>query len=235
MAEFKKIIRVLVPVLLITTAWMQVGCSLFGVRTEENPQYDVVQTDGKVEVRRYKPYVIARTTVSGDYKKAQGEAFRILAAYIFGSNEKKQKLEMTAPVTQSKSTESEKISMTAPVNISAAPSEKISMTAPVNIQGQSGTWVMSFMMPSKYKIEDLPTPKDQRIEFAQVPGKLVATIRYSGYQNEKLNAKKASELTTWIAQHPKYKAVSLASFAGYDPPWTLPMFRRNEMWIEVSE
>ena len=52
------------------------------------------------EIRYYDSYIVAKTTVKGEFKEAQGAAFRILAGYIFGDNEKKQKIAMTAPVVQ---------------------------------------------------------------------------------------------------------------------------------------
>jgi len=123
------------------------GCSVFGVRTEETPKYEVLQSEGNKEIRSYSSYIVAMTKVKGEFKEAQSEAFRILAGYIFGKNEKKQKLSMTAPVVQGKSVESERLAMMAPV-----------------VQSSTAEgWTMTFIMPSEYKMEDLPEPKDKRV------------------------------------------------------------------------
>ena len=194
------------------------GCSVFGIRNYEMPKYEVILKEGNKEIRYYESYVVAKTTVKGEFKEAQGAAFRILAGYIFGDNVKKQKIAMTAPVVQKKTSESEKLQMTAPV-----------------IQSPSGEgWVMTFIMPSAYKMEDLPTPKDKRVSFGTIPARYQAAIRYSWYGKKSRNEIKAKELQDWLAGLKKYAPVSPPMYAGYNPPWTFPFFRRNEIMIEVE-
>ena len=97
-------------------------------------------------------------------------------------------------------------------------------------------WQMSFSMPSKYKsLDELPKPKDARIALNVVPAKLVAVVQFTGFWNEKKNQEKANLLKAWLSQAGRYEAISAPKFAGYDPPWTLPFLRRNEMMIEVQE
>jgi len=213
-----KLIKVAKGVVFVSLVFLQAACSVFGIRTEETPKYEVLLTEDQKQIRSYSGYIVAKTTVQGEYKDAQNRAFRILASYIFGNNEKQQKISMTAPVSQNKDEQREQISMTAPV-----------------VSAQEGeNWVMTFMMPAKYTMTDLPKPKDARVSFAEVPPKLVAVIQYSGYANDRLNTAKAQELKTWLESHADYKIVSGPSFAGYDPPWTLPFLRRNEMMYEVQ-
>jgi len=196
----------------------QVACSIFGIRSEENPQYTVVVQEGDKEIRSYSKYIIAKTSMKDDSDASRREAFKVLAGYIFGANEKKQSLSMTAPVTQRNSPESESISMTAPVSSSRL---------------ENG-WVMTFMMPSKYTREDLPAPKDSRVQFEDVPPKLLGAIRYSGLGQSQTNFDKSKELRSWIQAQQKYKIVSEPIRAGYDPPWTLPFLRRLEIMFELS-
>jgi hypothetical protein len=189
---------------------LQSGCSLFGVRNEESPKFQVLLTEGDKEVRSYSAYIVAKTAMNAG---AQNESFRILAGYIFGGNVKKQKISMTAPVAESK-LESEKISMTAPVLMSAA--------------GE-----MTFMMPSKYKLEDLPVPNDARVRLEEVAPKLWAVLRFSGLWSEERKAQKLEELKEWVQSLKDYEPTGSTAFAAYDPPWTLPFLRRNETMIEV--
>lgn len=193
------------------------GCSLFGIHHYETPEYKVLLKEGNKEIRRYQPYIVAKTTVKGDFDEAQGTAFRILAGYIFGDNEKKQKIAMTGPVVQKTTPESEKIAMTGPV---------------VQRPGEEG-WVMTFMMPSAYTLQNLPEPKDKRVRFEVIPSKVLAAIRYSWYGTKSRNEENTRELQDWLAGLNEYKAVSSPMYAGYNPPWTLPFFRHNEMMIEV--
>jgi hypothetical protein len=209
--------RVLKNFLIVGFAVLQAACSVVGIRSEETPNYKVLLTEGNKEIRSYSSYIVAKTTVKGEFRESQSEAFRILAGYIFGKNEKKQKLSMTAPVVQSQKSESEKLSMTAPVVQTAS----------------TDGWTMTFMMPSKYKLEELPTPTDNRVTFEVVPEKLMAVIRYSGVSRDSLNNEMSNELSQWLGLKSEYTVASGPSFAGYDPPWTIPFFRRNEAMIDL--
>ena len=82
----------------------------------EEPKYEVVKTYPDFELRRYAPYLVAETEVTGDFDEVGNRAFRILADYIFGNNRRQEKLEMTAPVNQRPAAGGgEKIAMAAPV------------------------------------------------------------------------------------------------------------------------
>ena len=194
------------------------GCSVFGIRNYETPKYEVLLKERNKEIRYYESYIVAKTTVKGEFKEAQGTAFRILAGYIFGDNEKKQEITMTAPVVQKPTADSEKLPMTAPV---------------IQSPNEEG-WVMTFMMPSAYKMEDLPTPKDKRVSFEKVTARYIAAIRYTWFGSKSRNDKKANELQEWLAGLKEYEPISSPMYAGYDPPWTLPFLRRNEMMIEIK-
>jgi hypothetical protein len=193
------------------------GCSLFGVGSEEQPNYKILAKEDNKEIRQYDSYIIAKTTISGSFKDAQSKGFRILAGYIFGKNKSQQKIAMTAPVVQK--SESEKISMTAPVVISP---------------NENKTWTMTFSMPSKFTLETLPVPTDERVKIEKVEGKLVAALTFSGFWSESINSNKGQELTHWMKDYKEYQLSSAPMFAGYNPPWTLPFLRRNEMLIELK-
>jgi hypothetical protein len=45
---------------------------------------------------------------------------------------------------------------------------------------------------------------------------------------------KTDELVAWVREK-NLKALSSPQLSRYDPPWTLPMFRRNEIMIEIEE
>lgn len=192
------------------------GCSLFGIGSEEQPRYKVLVKEDNKEIREYESYIVAKTTVTGSFKNAQSKGFRILAGYIFGKNKSQQKIAMTAPVVQ------------------ASQNEKISMTAPVVISpNENKTWTMTFSMPSKYSLNSLPVPTDDRVKIEKVEGKLIAAMTFSGFWNESINANKAQKLSEWVKNYREYKISSPPMFAGYNPPWTLPFLRRNEMLIEL--
>ena len=195
---------------------------MFGIRSAEELKYDVISKSGDFEIRAYEPYVSAIATMKGPYEEVQGDLFRLLAAYIFGKNTTESKIAMTAPVQ---------------TNPEAQDSgEKIAMTAPVVLEpDREGAWKMSFSMPSEYTMQSLPKPLDPQVTLVPVPAKMFAVIRFSGsFDDLDKRRSKAEELSKWLSTQSRYKKVSDPVFAGYDPPFTLPFLRRNEVMIEIE-
>ena len=65
----------------------------------ETHQYEVVKDYGTFEIRQYEPALFSYTVMKSDsYQKVSGNGFRTLAGYIFGNNDKNQKIAMTSPV-----------------------------------------------------------------------------------------------------------------------------------------
>ena len=191
------------------------GCSVFGIRSEEQPPYEVLYSDGNIDIRQYGSFIVARTEVEGSYSDSSSVAFRRIAGYIFGKNKKKQKMSMTAPVVQEKK------------------NQDIPMTAPVIQEKKGSAWTMSFVMPSKFTLGTLPEPLDPKVTLAQVPGRKVAVIRYSGFLSEENIIEQSRVLMKWLEKK-GYQAISPPRSAGYDPPWTLPFLRRNEVHVDVK-
>lgn len=185
----------------------------------DKPQYDVVHTAGKVEYRRYQPYIVAETTVdeNDDYNDAANEGFQRLFNYISGANREQTKIAMTAPVQQVAKEDGRKIAMTAPVQQSATPSG----------------WVVSFMLPHEFTLNDAPIPTDPRVQLRAVPGRLMAVLRYSGRWTERNFEKQRSRLTEQL-QNASIKTLSKAESAVYNPPFMPPFLRRNEVMFEVA-
>jgi hypothetical protein len=157
--------------------------------------------------------------------------FRTLAGYIFGKNHVRngtqvEKIAMTAPVM------TEKIAMTAPVM-----TEKIAMTAPVMTEKESSSDAvkMSFVMPSKYtSVADLPLPDDPAVQLIQVPEQTFAVLTFSGGSIDVET--KSAELLDLIKDDSDVQVVKDAkpTLARYNPPWTLPFLRTNEIFLPVT-
>ena len=71
--------------------------------------------------------------------------------------------------------------------------QKIAMTAPV-IMKMGDTASMSFVMPSEYSIQDLPTPSNNKVKLVQQSSKILAVVRFGGYSNSKKIKQHADEL-----------------------------------------
>ena len=115
-------------------------------------------------------------------------------------------------------------------------SENIGMTAPVyQEEEQDGVWKMAFVMPERYTLETLPKPVDPKIQLVTQPAKTFAVLRFRGRYNERNIERHRAQMESWLANNNAWKATSKTRAAGYDPPFTLPMFRRNEILVEVEE
>jgi hypothetical protein len=77
----------------------------------ETPEYKVVRADGKIEIRDYPALTMATTPMSAD---GMNGGFGQLFRFITGSNESKEKIEMTAPVLINNTTEKKTMSFIMP-------------------------------------------------------------------------------------------------------------------------
>lgn len=190
--------------------------SIAGVRTVEEPHFIRRRLTDTVEIREYGPRIAAETTVTGEKQAALNTGFRRLAGYIFGGNHRDEDIAMTAPVGQSPSG-----------------GDDIAMTAPVAQTGSAETgWTVRFFMPSKWSMETLPAPNDDEVHLVQVPAETVAVLRFSGDRSAQAVARRTAELLDALRDsgiEPKGEPTSWF----YDPPWTLPFARRNEVTVTI--
>ena len=195
--------------LLMISFLASAGCSLLGIRTAEEPNYSVLLAEGNKELREYPGLVVARTFMSGTYDQTANDSFRVLAGYIFGKNRG----------TNTEGTEA---------------ASKIPMTAPVLQEKTEDGWQMSFVMPSAHNLNSLPEPLDDRVDLTELPAFRIAAIRYTGLTSEQKINDKAAELEAWL-QEKGIKSAGKPLSARYDPPWTLPFLRRNEVLIITQD
>ena len=178
-------------------------------KSNQMPAYGVERRDNAIEVRSYAPRLMAEVSVAGTQGQAVSTGFRILAGYIFGANDGAAKLAMTTPVTQ-------------------VPGETVAMTTPVVQRAQDGLWLVQFGMPAGYTRASLPRPKDRHIRLVSLPANRQAVLRFSGLAGLAALKSHEGQLRSWI------RGQALVATAGpfyyfYDPPWTLPWNRRNEV------
>ncbi len=193
----------------------------------EEPKYVMLEKSEPFELRAYAPRIIAEVKVEGDLDAASSQGFRLIAAYIFGKNQVSQKIAMTTPVGIESSDQSK--------------SAKIAMTAPVMIEGNQSSdmnakhqWTVSFVMPAEYTLDTLPKPLDSQVKIREVPSEKRAVITFSGFYNEDKVQEKTQALRDWMKSK-NVKSIGEPQFARYNPPWTLPFMRRNEIMIQALE
>jgi len=203
-------------IMLMLTSLLLAGCSVLGKRDAAEPHYEALKHDGPFEMRRYGPMVIAETFIEGEsYSAASGKGFNRLAGYIFGKNRSKSSISMTAPVLQERG------------------SEKISMTAPVLQHPDKGGWSMAFVLPDGFTLQSAPEPLDPEVKLREVPPATIAVVTFSGLHSAANLEKYGRQLQTWLKKQ-GYRALSEPRLASYDPPWTIPFLRRNEVQTIIA-
>lgn len=205
--------KILMPLLLLIS-------STFSFASPEL-DYTVIEKDGKMELRQYDSFITASVSFKSA-KDMEDNGFNILADYIFGNN-----ISMTSPVY----TGGEDIGMTSPVFTDG---EDIGMTSPVYTGGQEKKWTMTFVMPPRYSMATLPKPTNKAITISEVAPRVMATVRFNGRRTQARTAKFENELRLWIKER-GLEITGSATYAGHNPPWTLPAFRRNEVLFEIVE
>ena len=197
-----------VATLLLTSA-----CSVFGGAAAPEPSYVVVRVEAPFEIRDYPELVIVSTAMTDD----SGAAFGKLFDYISGVNQGNRKISMTAPVLQARG------------------GDKVEMTAPV-IQGRIGdgeSRQMAFLLPESFTFETAPLPIDPSVSLSTIPPRRVAAVRFNGRLSDEAAEAQRLKLIAWLSEQ-QIEPVGLAESAGYNPPWTLPPLRRNEVFIPIA-
>ena len=195
-----------VPIGIFLTAAVFVGPIMSDVET---PKYKILKTEGNIQLRRYNPMIIALVNVNGTRRDAIGKGFRLLADYIFGDNVGQRTISDPAGTRQS---------------------IKIAMTAPVQQQSVDSGWQISFVMPSEYTTGTLPSPTNKLITIRTEDSRDFFTITFSGINSDQNIEKNQNILINYLEVN-NISTSSKPIYAFYNPPWTLPFLRRNEILI----
>ncbi|MCL7041872.1 hypothetical protein MKW94_017745 [Papaver nudicaule] len=213
---------------------------VFGKISVETPKYEVVQSSQDYEIRKYTSCVIAE--VAYDPSQFGGDrdgGFMVLAKYIGAvgnpQNTKPETIAMTAPVITTQKV-SEKIAMTAPVITTQKASEEIAMTAPVITTQKTPETVGT--PSSMTSLEQVPKPTDERVVIREEGERKYGVVKFSGVATDELVQEKAKKLKESL-ERDGCKVITRENeepflLARYNPPWTLPMFRTNEIMIPVE-
>lgn len=204
---------------LIATAALAGAWSITGLVTEGNVEeaaYTVVKETGDYEIRSYAPHIRAEVVMDGSYRKSIYGGFRVLADYIFGNNTANDAIDMTAPVVSEKS---QKIAMTAPVLHQQAPEKE--------------QHVIAFIMPSEYTLETLPKPNNASITLRETGTQNMAVRRFGGYATKGRTNRRIETLLKALEKD-GIVPVGEPQVAQFNPPWTPPWMRRNEILIPIE-
>lgn len=180
----------------------------------EEPKYSVEKKTEAYEIRKYGAVIIAETKIEASFDSAGNQAFRVLADYIFGNNKSKEKIAMTAPVSQQPA------------------SEKIAMTIPVVQAKNADKFLVQFTMPASYTMETLPVPNDPRVQVRLVPERRIVAYTYSGsWSEERYNEK--LKVFREALEKDGVVITGEPEFARFNSPLSLWFLRRNEIWYNI--
>lgn len=170
----------------------------------EKADYKIESIDGDFEVRQYAPRVHAETVLNAAPWKQSLDEGFNRLANYIFGGNSRQL----------------KIAMTAPVMVTVGAMDR-------------ATRSVAFKMPDSQPFETLPAPSDRQITLRRIPARRVAALGYSGRYGAEVPARQRQELLTYV-RAAGLLPIGDVTFAGYDPPWTLPWLRRNEVQVELS-
>jgi hypothetical protein len=205
----------------VIRTWLQTAIALsffliglpIAMATEE-PSYRVMTQSEPFEIREYPPLIVAQVEVPGDLSEASSAGFRLIANYIFGNN---------ISVRDGGLTTAEPVP------------EKIAMTVPVIAEGKGDqkTWLIQFVMPKQYTMDTLPKPNNPEVKLLAVGPQKLAVIRFTGFVGDDKVEEKTAELMAWIKSR-NTLPLGNPRLARYNPPWSIPWMRRNEILIPIQ-
>lgn len=188
---------------------LQSALSVVGIRaTYEQPRCAVVeQLDQEVEIRAYDGRVAVETDSKG---QRDGEAFGRLFRYISGANASDVPLARAGPVETA--------------------GQLIAMTVPVE-QGAWGT--LRFYLPRKIAAAGAPEPTEAGVRLVRIPQERMAVLRFPGSASLEAREEHVRVLDR-VLEAAGRKPSGAAFFMGYDPPFSVPFLRRNEVAMRLS-
>eukprot|EP00271_Cylindrocystis_brebissonii_P005801 TRINITY_DN18093_c0_g1_i3.p1 TRINITY_DN18093_c0_g1~~TRINITY_DN18093_c0_g1_i3.p1 ORF type:complete len:329 (+),score=69.06 TRINITY_DN18093_c0_g1_i3:188-1174(+) len=197
---------------------------------ETIPSQVLFQDEG-YEVREIKEYMVAETDMAAASSSSRSggfdffgssRAFNTLAGYLFGDNKQRTSMEMTTPVISTRQASSKGL--------------KMEMTTPVLSTQEEGTWRMAFVMPAEFGEEGLPLPNNSSVKLRKVPARTMAVLAFVGIVTDAEVARRERALRSAILRNGRVqvKLGATLEVAQYNPPFTPPFLRRNEVALEVD-
>lgn len=230
----------------ITTAFEQVVDAALHIvapsyardRTEQ-PTYEVVIDDEPFQLRRYAPMLVAAVTVTGERSEATDEAFGQLASYIFGTDREGEEIAMTTPVTQAVgdvtdaiAVDEEEVAAQASSESAPTPHGADPMVTVSGDPSQEGRYTVRFAMPARFTLETLPASTNPNIVIGVLAEREMAVVTFSGAASDE-SVREAEERLRGFLERRSLMPDGSLEYAYYDPPFTLPPLRRNEVMMGV--
>jgi len=193
------------------------ACTVVGIRSgTEETGYTVEQTfEGGFEIRRYEARTYVETVVPRSDDGHRNTAFRALFDYISGANGPAEEIAMTIPVS------------------SSVEGTEIAMTAPVQSSAGGENYRMRFFLPTSFTAKTAPKPANQAVRLGMTAPRREAVLRFSGSTADDAVDARKEDLLRWLSENGWRRSGDPVAYF-YDPPWTLPFLKRNEVAVAVE-
>lgn len=168
----------------------------------ETPKYKVLKRTAVYQVREYEPFIVVETDCDS---MAGSKGFNTVAGYIFGKNEKGEKMKMTTPVYTE-----------------------------MNSEPSASGAKIQIVLPSSCKLSELPAPEVEDVKIQQVEKRFAAALRFNGKPTLEVVEEKKKILEQALRKD-GLKLKGTFGLARYnDPGRTWPIFMKNEVlaWLE---
>jgi hypothetical protein len=185
----------------------------FRERSQEEPEFRALESDGDHQIRDYPALTVAETLVNGPRRDALDEGHRIHADYLAAKSRDGDELPMLNPVLQD----------------SGAP---MASDPPLFDDDLEGAWRTRVIMPAGLGTDDLPDPPEG-VELVELPARKVAVVSFSGRWSDALLAEQEDRLRGWLSKR-GVKSRSEPEYAFYNSPMIPGPLRRNEVWLALS-
>ena len=185
----------------------------FRERSQEEPEFRPLETDGDHQIRDYPALTVAETLVNGPRREALDQGHRILADYLTAKSRDGDELPMLNPVIQD----------------SGAP---MASDPPLFDDDLEGAWRTRFVMPAGRNADDLPdTPEG--VELVELPARKVAVLSFSGRWTDAQLREQEDRLRGWLSKR-GVKPRGEPEYAFYNSPMIPGPLRRNEIWLALN-
>jgi hypothetical protein len=185
----------------------------FRERSQEEPDYRALESDGDHQIRDYPALTVAETVVNGPRRDALDQGHRILADYLSARSRDGDELPMLNPVIQD----------------AGAP---MASDPPLFDDDLEGAWRTRVVMPAGRSHDDLPDPPEG-VELVELPARKVAVVCFSGRWTDALLAEQEDRLRGWLAKR-GVRPKGEPEYAFYNSPMIPGPLRRNEIWLALS-
>jgi hypothetical protein len=183
----------------------------FRERSQEEPDYRALETDGDHQIRDYPAMTVAETVVNGARRDALDEGHRILADYLSAKSRDGDEIPMMNPLIQDSG-------------------DPMASDPPLFDDDLEGAWRARLVMPGTR--DELPEPPEG-VELVEIPARKVAVVCFSGRWTDALLKEQEDRLRGWLAKRGE-KSDGEPEYAFYNSPMIPGPLRRNEVWLALS-